>query len=120
MYLEQLELLPKDTKIDPIQWLLNDALSGSSVVFIPFAAGTMSHFEHDLYEKDLPKEEYNKRWWEYVEKFQGIVPPSVRGEEYCDAATKTHINNDPAHDGMCRTTCCLVPRSSGSGSHPVG
>jgi peptidyl-dipeptidase A len=25
-----------------------------------------------------------------------MVPPSPRGEEYCDAASKTHINNDPA------------------------
>ena len=29
-------------------------------------------------------------------RYQGIVPPSARGEEYCDAATKTHINDDPA------------------------
>ena len=27
-------------------------------------------------------------------KYQGIAPPSDRGEEYCDAASKTHINND--------------------------
>ena len=25
-----------------------------------------------------------------------MVPPSERGEEYCDAASKTHINNDAA------------------------
>jgi peptidyl-dipeptidase A len=31
-----------------------------------------------------------------VEKYQGITPPSPRGEEYCDAATKTHINDDAA------------------------
>lgn len=95
-YLEEIGLMPKDMEIDQIQWLLNDALSSSSVVFIPFAAGTMSHFEHDLYEEELPKDQFNQRWWEYVEKFQGIVPPSPRGEEYCDAASKTHINNDPA------------------------
>ena len=29
-------------------------------------------------------------------KYQGIVPPTERGEEYCDAASKTHINNDAA------------------------
>lgn len=27
---------------------------------------------------------------------QGIVPPNGRGSEFCDAATKTHIVNDPA------------------------
>ncbi|MFQ5650935.1 MAG: M2 family metallopeptidase [bacterium] len=106
-YLEQLGLLLKEMEIDEIQWLLNDALSSSSVVFIPFAAGTMSHFEHDLYEKNLPKDEYNKRWWQYVEKYQGIVPPSPRGEEYCDAASKTHINNDPGQYYDYALSCVL-------------
>ena len=106
-YLEQLGLLPEDMEIDQIQWLLNDALSSSSVVFIPFAAGTMTHFEHDLYEQDLPKDEFNKRWWQYVEKYQGIVPPSPRGEEFCDAASKTHINNDPAQYYDYALSCVL-------------
>ncbi len=61
-YMEELGLLSKDTKIDQIQWLLNDALSNSSIVFIPFAAGTMTRFEHDVYELNLPKDQFNKRW----------------------------------------------------------
>ena len=32
----------------------------------------------------------------YVRKYQGVTPPEPRGENYCDAATKTHINDDPA------------------------
>ncbi len=106
-YLEELQLLPKNLNINEIQWLLNDALSSSSVVFIPFAAGTMSHFEYDLYEKNLPRNEYNKRWWEYVRMYQGIVPPAGRGEEYCDAATKTHIDDDPAQYYDYALSCVL-------------
>jgi peptidyl-dipeptidase A len=106
-YLQQLGLLPKDAQIDQTQWLLNDALSSSSVVFIPWAAGTMSAFEHDLYEQNLPKDEFNKRWWMYVEKYQGIVPPAPRGEEYCDAATKTHINDDAAQYYDYALSCVL-------------
>lgn len=57
----------------------------------------MSQFEHDLYAKNLAPDQFNKRWWELVKQYQGIVPPSgERGENYCDAATKTHINDDPA------------------------
>jgi len=66
------------------------------VPFIPWAAGTMSHWEHDLYEENMPEGEWNKRWWEDVAKYQGVVPPEPRGEEHCDACTKTHINDDPA------------------------
>jgi peptidyl-dipeptidase A len=79
---------------ESISWLLAEALEGS-IVFLPFACGTMTGFEHDLYEKDLAPNRYNARWWELVKQHQGIDPPSDRGEEYCDAATKTHINDDP-------------------------
>ncbi len=106
-YLEQLGLLSPDAKIDQTQWLLNEALSAASIVFIPFSAGTMSRFEYDLYENDLPKSEYNKRWWEHVERYQGIVPPTPRLEEWCDAATKTHIIDDPAQYYDYALSCVL-------------
>ena len=88
------EMVPKNARVDQIQALLKEALS--SVVFIPFSAGTMSRFEHDLYEKNLPADQYNQRWWELARKYQGIEPPTARGEEYCDAASKTHISDDAA------------------------
>jgi peptidyl-dipeptidase A len=94
-YLKEIKLMPHDAKIDQTQWLLNEALD-NAVIFQQFSAGTMTHWEHDFYEKNLSKDEFNKRWWEYAMKYQGIEPPSSRGEEYCDAATKTHINDDPA------------------------
>ncbi len=93
-YLREIGILTDDIKIDKIKWLLKEALE--NVVFIPWSAGVMTHFEYDLYEKNLPKDQFNKRWWELVEKYQGIVPSEERGEEFCDAASKTHINNDPA------------------------
>lgn len=93
-YLREIKVLTDDVKIDRIQWLLNEAML--NIAFIPWAAGVMTHFEYDLYEKNLSEDEFNKRWWTYVEQYQGIIPPEFRGEEYCDAASKTHINNDPA------------------------
>ncbi len=94
-YLAQLGLLDGGSAPDEIQWLLNQALTGP-VVFLPFACGTMTHFEYDLYEGDLPVHKFNARWWEFAARYQGIEPPSLRGEEFCDAATKTHIIDDPA------------------------
>lgn len=87
-------LVAEDVEADEIQQLLKEAVD--SVVFIPWSAGVMTHFERDLYASGLTKDEYNQRWWQYKQAFQGIVPPSERGEEYCDAASKTHINNDAA------------------------
>ncbi|HHG8516383.1 TPA: M2 family metallopeptidase [Legionella pneumophila] len=93
-YLVGRGLINTSLEIDNMHILLQEALS--SVVFIFFSAGTMSHFEKNLYVENLSPDQFNAKWWELAKKYQGIEPPFTRGEQYCDAATKTHINNDPA------------------------
>jgi peptidyl-dipeptidase A len=93
-FIEAVGLAAGGSKPDPIQALHQEALF--YIVFAPFSSGTMMHFEQELYAKDLPKDQWNRRWWELVAKYQGVVPPSPRGEEFCDAATKTHITDNPA------------------------
>ncbi len=56
----------------------------------------MTGWEHDFYEKNLAPDRMNARWWELVRQHQGIAPPADRSEEFCDPATKTHINDDAA------------------------
>jgi len=125
-YLRAIELLSKDEEIDQIQWLLNQALLGP-VTFLPFACGTMTHWEHDFYEEPLAVDEMNDRWWQYVGEFQGVEPPSPRGKQWCDPATKTHISDDPAqyydyalssvilhqlHDHICREILHETPQTA--------
>ena len=93
-YLVKVGVMPEAKRPDPTEWLLQSALE--SIVFLPFSAGTMSHFEHDLYEEELPPAEWQQRWWNDVATFQGVVPPGSREGDLCDACTKTHINDDPA------------------------
>ena len=93
-FLQARGLVPEDAQVDETQVLLKEALN--YVVVIPWAAGVMTDFEYELYVNNLPADQFNAKWWELVGKYQGIAPPSPRGEEYCDAATKTHINDDPA------------------------
>jgi len=87
-------LAPADAEVDRIALLLREALN--HVVFIPWSAGVMTRFERSLYADELPPEAFNATWWDLVRRYQGIVPPSPRGEQYADAMTKTHINDDPA------------------------
>jgi peptidyl-dipeptidase A len=93
-YLRKLGVVRQGQEPDASGWLLQTALD--SIVFLPFAAGTMTHFEHDLYENELPPSEWQARWWQYVSRYQGVQAPKARGVELCDACTKTHINDDPA------------------------
>lgn len=92
-FLEQRGLTSPGGSADQNRELLKEALN--YIVFMPWA-GVMTEFEYRLYAENLPPERFNQAWWELVREFQGIVPPSERGEEYCDAATKTHINDDAA------------------------
>ena len=93
-FLAEKGLVDSNVNIDETQNLLKEALS--NVVFIPFSAGVMTEFENSLYAENLPKDQFNKKWWELSKKYQGMVPPTERGEEFNDAASKTHINNDAA------------------------
>jgi peptidyl-dipeptidase A len=94
-YLVKVGVMPAGKEPDPLGWLLQSALM-ESVVFTRFSAGTMSHFERDLYEGELPPAEWQKRWWSYVADYQGVLPPMARPDDLCDACTKTHLVDDPA------------------------
>ena len=93
-FLENLGLIKKKQTTNDTLKLLKDALD--YIVRIPWGSGVMTEFEHNLYTQNLSINDYNNEWWKMVKKFQGIVPPTNRGEEYCDAATKTHIIDDAA------------------------
>jgi peptidyl-dipeptidase A len=94
-YLVKVGVMPAGKEPNPVGWLLQSALM-ESIVFTAFSAGTMSHFERDVYDGELPPAEWQKRWWQYVAEYQGIVPPVGRPDELCDACTKTHLIDDPA------------------------
>jgi peptidyl-dipeptidase A len=93
-YLRQVGAVPAEMKFDETQWLLVGALE--QIISTPWSAGVMASWERDFYEGNLSTNELNACWWQYVAQYQGIAPPEPRGEEYCDPATKTHINDDPA------------------------
>jgi len=93
-FLQNFGLVGKDVVTNDTLNMLKEALD--FVVHIPWGAGVMTTFENELYSQNLSIDQYNKKWWQLVKKYQGIVPPNERGENFCDAATKTHINDDAA------------------------
>ena len=92
--LESLKLIPQNVTTNDTLELLTDALQ--HIIVLPWASGTMTHFEDELYRKNLAPDQFNKTWWDLVKRYQGVVPPSSRDEQFCDACTKTHIIDDPA------------------------
>lgn len=131
-YLREIGLLREGQEPEPVRWLLSQALLGP-VTFMPFACGTMTHFEHDLYEQDLPPDRWQERWWQYAARYQGIEPPAGRAPGACDPLTKSHINDDPAqyydyavsnvilhqlHDHICRRILRCDPHAANYYDHP--
>ena len=92
--LKSLKLIPEQIVSNDTIGLLTEALQ--HIVVLPWASGTMTHFEEALYAKNLTPDQFNKTWWDLVKRYQGVVPPSERDEQYCDACTKTHTIDDPA------------------------
>jgi peptidyl-dipeptidase A len=92
--LQSLKLIPDNISSDDTLELLTDALQ--HIIVLPWASGTMTRFEEALYSKNLSPDQFNKTWWELAKRYQGIVPPSPRDEQFCDGCTKTHIIDDPA------------------------
>ncbi|HEY2900540.1 MAG TPA: M2 family metallopeptidase, partial [Polyangia bacterium] len=78
-YLTKVGVLPPGKEPDPARWLLQSGLE--SIVLLQWAAGTVSHFERDLYQNDLPPADWQKRWWEYVAQYQGVAPPAPRPDD---------------------------------------
>jgi peptidyl-dipeptidase A len=87
-------LMDEGGERDQIGQLLGEALD--HVVFIPWAVGVVTRFEHGMYTGEITPDHYNDAWWKLVREYQGIVPPYSRDEEFADALTKTHISDDPA------------------------
>lgn len=93
-FLAGLGMVDSTVQTNDTMLLLREALD--YIVHIPWGSGVMTEFEYQLYAQNLPKDQFNSYWWGLVKKYQGIAPPVARGEEFCDAATKTHINDDAA------------------------
>jgi peptidyl-dipeptidase A len=93
-FLQELGMVDSAVQTNDTMLLLREALE--YIVHMPWGSGVMTEFEYQLYSQNLPKEKFNETWWNLVKNYQGIVPPTARGEEFCDAATKTHINDDAA------------------------
>lgn len=96
-YLQRRGILPPGVRINATQAMLSEALT-QTVAFIPWSAGVMTRFEYELYEKDLPPDQWQRRWWELAGRYQRVAPPSadrLTDPALCDACTKTHIIDDP-------------------------
>lgn len=63
------------------------------ITFLPFGY-LMDQWRWDVFADKTKPEDYNCKWWELREKYQGVEPPVDRSEEDFDPAGKYHIIAD--------------------------
>ena len=88
-YLVKIGLLDKapDASRD-IGLLMSRALE--KVAFLPFGL-VIDQWRWKVFSGAATPADYNKAWWELRLKYQGIAPPSPRGEEFFDPGAKYHV-----------------------------
>jgi peptidyl-dipeptidase A len=93
-YLVKIGLLDKapDASGD-IGLLMSRALE--KVAFLPFGL-LIDQWRWQVFSGAVAPERYNTAWWDLRLKYQGVAPPSARGEELFDPGAKYHVpDNTP-------------------------
>jgi peptidyl-dipeptidase A len=88
-YLVKIGLLSKapDQSRD-IGLLLQQALG--KIAFLPFGL-LIDQWRWHVFSGQVTPDRYNQAWWDLRLKYQGVAPPSSRGEEFFDPGAKYHV-----------------------------
>ena len=120
-YLVKIGLLDKapDASRD-MGLLMSRALE--KVAFLPFGL-LIDQWRWKVFSGEITPAQYNQAWWALRLKYQGIAPPSPRGEEFFDPGAKYHVpDNTPYtryfladilqfqfHRALSKTAGCTTP-----------
>jgi len=92
------------------------------IAFLPFGL-LVDQWRWKVFAGEVTAAGYNKAWWDLRLKYQGIGPPSPRGEEFFDPGAKYHVpDNTPYmryfladilqfqfHRALAKTAGCTLP-----------
>ncbi len=89
LYLRTIGLIDREPPAEADRaLLLRQALE--KVAFLPFGL-IIDKWRWGVFSGAIPPEEYNQAWWDLKRRYQGVAPPSARGEEFFDAGAKYHV-----------------------------
>jgi peptidyl-dipeptidase A len=62
----------------------------SKVAFLPFGL-MIDRWRWGVFDGSIAPEHYNQAWWELKARYQGVAPPTARGEDFFDPGAKYHV-----------------------------
>ncbi len=60
------------------------------VSFLPFGL-LIDQWRWRVFSGEVTPDHYNEAWWQLRQEYQGVAPPSPRGEEFFDPGAKYHV-----------------------------
>ncbi len=88
-YLKKIGLIDAEPPAEAdIALLLRQALD--KVAFLPFGL-VIDKWRWQVFSGKVAPEQYNQAWWDLKRRYQGVAPPSPRGENYFDPGAKYHV-----------------------------
>ncbi|KAM6977897.1 angiotensin-converting enzyme 2 [Aplochiton taeniatus] len=93
-HLQALGLLQPDfveDKETEINFLLKQALT--IVATLPFTY-QLEEWRWQVFQDNIPKDQWMQRWWEMKRELVGVVEPIPRDETYCDPPALFHVSGD--------------------------
>jgi peptidyl-dipeptidase A len=133
-YLVRIKLLDKAPEASADTGLLLRAAL-ERLAFLPFGM-VVDAWRWQVFSGETPPASYNRDWWDLKLRYQGVAPPSPRGEEFFDPGAKYHVPaNTPYaryflaqvlqfqfHRALAKATGCTTPlhRCSIYGSREAG
>ncbi|MEO5596000.1 MAG: M2 family metallopeptidase [Lysobacteraceae bacterium] len=89
-YLQQLGLLDNAPVSDQAQINTQMRMALKKVAFLPFGL-MIDRWRWGVFDGSINQANYNKAWWDLRAKYEGVAPPTTRGEEFFDAGAKYHV-----------------------------
>jgi peptidyl-dipeptidase A len=88
-YLNQIGVLSKvPSDSEDIPYLLKMALQ--KIAFLPFGV-EVDRWRWEVFSGKITEAEYNQRWWQLIQQYQGLMPPAERPASAFDAGAKYHV-----------------------------
>ena len=88
-YLQQIKLIDGAPPADAdTAFLLNMALD--KIAFLPFGL-LVDRWRWEVFNGKITEAQYNDRWWQLVNQYQGLVPPGARPADAFDPGAKYHV-----------------------------
>jgi peptidyl-dipeptidase A len=88
-YLQQVQIIDQVPPADADTAFLLD-MAMDKIAFLPFGL-LVDRWRWDVFSGKITPAQYNERWWQLVNQYQGLVPPSARPADAFDPGAKYHV-----------------------------